>query len=112
MRSGQLRSQIDIERRGSVRAADARDEYGQEVERWLPVAVNVRADIRFPTGMGTITAERTEGGRELSTVHCSVRLRWRKDITADMRVKIDVAGTPTYFDIKQVIPDLDRKSVV
>ena len=106
MRAGQLRSQAHIERRGP-----ARDDYGQEVERWLPMAV-VRADIRFPSGMGTITAEREEGGREVSAVQCSIRIRWRNDISSNMRVKIQVAGTPTYFDIKQVIPDIARRQFV
>ena len=62
--------------------------------------------------MGTINAERMEGGRELSVVQCSVRIRWRNDITADMRAKIDVDGTPTYFNIKQVIPDIAHRQYV
>ena len=62
--------------------------------------------------MGTITAEREEGGRELSVVHCSIRIRWRNDITASMRVKIEVDGTPTYFEIKQVIPDIAGRQYV
>lgn len=106
MRAGQLRSHAFIERRGT-----SRDTWGQETERWLPFAI-VRADIRFPSGMGTITAERIEGDREIGVTQCSIRIRWRNDITTEMRVKIEVDGEPTYFDIKQVIPDLGHRKFV
>lgn len=106
MRAGQLRSQAFIERRGT-----SRDTWGQETERWLPFDI-ARADIRFPSGMGTITAERIEGGREIGVSQCSIRIRWRNDITTEMRVKIDIEGTPTYFDIKQVVPDIARRTFV
>lgn len=100
MRAGQLRSQVVIEQRGTVR-----DDWGQTVEAWVPFAT-VRADIRFPSGMGLITTERVEGGREVSVVQCSVRVRWRNGITAGMRARVQVAGSPMLFDIKQVVPDL------
>ncbi len=107
MRAGLLRSQVHFERRNP----DVRDTWGQEVERWLPYAT-ARADIRFPTGMGAITAEAIEADREVSVTKCSIRIRWRNDITADMRVRVQVAGEPTYFDIKQIIPDLAQRRYV
>lgn len=103
MRAGQLRSQVHIEQRGTTR-----DDYGQTVEAWVPFAV-MRCDIRFPSGMGLINAERTEGGREVSVLQCSVRVRWRNGITAGMRARVQVAGAPMYLDIKQVVPDLARR---
>jgi SPP1 family predicted phage head-tail adaptor len=106
MRAGQLRSQVHIERRGT-----SRDTWGQETERWLPFAV-VRADVRFPSGMGIISGEREEGGREVSVVQCSIRIRWRNDITSEMRVRMQVAGTTTYFEIKQVVPDIRSRQFV
>lgn len=106
MRAGQLRSQVSIERRGT-----SRDTWGQEVERWLPFAI-CRADVRFPSGMGTINAERMEGDREVGVVQCSVRIRWRNDITTEMRVRVDVEGTPDYFDIKQILPDIAHRKFV
>lgn len=106
MRAGQLRCQVHFERRGP-----SRDTWGQEVERWLPYAA-ARADIRFPSGMGAISAEAIEADREISVTKCSIRVRWRTDITADMRVRVQVGGEPTYFDIKQVIPDLGHRKYV
>lgn len=103
MRAGQLRSQVHFERRTTDK-----DTWGQEVERWTAYAT-ARADIRFPTGMGSIAAEGIEADREVSVVRCSIRIRWRNDITSDMRVRVQVAGEPTYFDIKQVIPDLAQR---
>lgn len=106
MKAGLLRSVVHIERRGATR-----DDWGQEVESWIPHAT-VRADIRFPTGLGSIGAERIEANAEVSTVQCSIRIRYRGDITADMRARVDVAGTPMYFDIRQVVPDLARRQHV
>lgn len=62
--------------------------------------------------MGMISAERMEGGIELSTVACSVRIRWRNDVTADMRVKIQIEGVDTYLDIKQIVKDIARRQFV
>jgi len=103
---GQFRSQVHFERRGPTR-----DDFGQDVERWQHYAT-VRADIRFPTGMGLIRAERIEADREVSTVSCSIRIRWRSDITADMRARVQVEGESIYFDIRQIVPDLARRQYV
>ena len=90
MRAGDLRNRITIERQTTDLDAG-----GQPLEVWTPVA-STWADFRNPTGMGAIRAD-----AQAAVVKTSIRIRWRTDIEAGMRV---VHGTTTY-EIGAVLPD-------
>lgn len=86
--SGQLNSRITIERRSA-----ARDGIGQPVVGWASFAV-VWASIKHPSGLQAIKAS-----ADVSTVHASIRIRYRAGIDASMRV---VHGADIY-DIRAVL---------
>lgn len=92
--AGRLNRYITIQRR--VAGADA---YGQPSTTWETFA-QTWADVRAPAGRAAaqaVTADRTT-----STTAYSMRIRYRTDITADMRVQL--AGV--VYDIAEVLPDL------
>lgn len=91
MRAGRLNQRITIQSRSATR-----DALGQPVETWSDVA-SLWADIRFPSGMEVV-----KGGAEVSIVKASIRIRYRTDIDAGMRVE---HGSNTY-DVKAVLPDV------
>ena len=100
MRAATLNSFVTIEQR-----AGSQDEAGQSIEDWLPVA-SMWANIKNRTGAETIRAD-----QESSAVRTSIRIKFRDDITSDMRV---VHGARVY-EIKAVLPaedDLDRVDLV
>jgi SPP1 family predicted phage head-tail adaptor len=72
------------------------DDTGQPLNTWADVA-SVWADIRLPNGLETIKA-----GATVSIVQASVRIRYRTDVTAGMRV---LQG-PTVYEILAVMPDV------
>lgn len=61
------------------------------------------ASIRLPGGLETVRA-----GGEVSIVRASIRVGYRTDLTAGMRV---VHGT-TIYDIRAVLPDERRRNHV
>lgn len=94
--AGRFNRRITIQRR-----ADGADAYGQPSTTW-ETHVQTWADVRAPAGRAAaqdVTADRTT-----SVAAYSMRIRYRTDITADMRVLL--AGM--VFDIAQVLPDLAR----
>ncbi|WP_343728519.1 phage head closure protein [Duganella sp.] len=97
MRSESLRDRIAIQRR-----AVGQDEIGQPVEAWEEVT-KVWANIRHPSGI-----EAARAGASTSLVRASIRIRYRADCSAGMRV---VHKTMVY-DIQAVLPDEVRKDYV
>ena len=100
MRAGTLNSYVRIEYRTGVQ-----DEAGQLVDSWIELA-SMWANIKNRSGAEAIRAD-----QESSTVRTSIRVRYREDITADMRV---VHGSRVY-EIKAVLPaedDGDRVDLV
>ncbi|MDR6767724.1 SPP1 family predicted phage head-tail adaptor [Acidovorax delafieldii] len=97
MRAGDLRNRITIERQTTDQDAG-----GQPLEVWTPMAT-VWADIRNPTGLGAIRAD-----AQAAVVKTSIRIRWRTDIEAGMRV---VHGA-TVYEIGAVLPDHARREFV
>jgi SPP1 family predicted phage head-tail adaptor len=71
------------------------DAAGQPAPTWSDLA-SVWANIRYLSGMETIKA-----GAETAVVNASIRIRYRSDVTAAMRVSIG----ETVFQIKAVMPD-------
>jgi SPP1 family predicted phage head-tail adaptor len=97
LRAGSLNCRITIQRQERVRAGG-----GQVTGQWVEHA-QVWANFRRPTGIGAIKAD-----ADVALLKASVRIRYRTDISDAMRIVY--AGT--VFDIKAVIPDLDRREHV
>lgn len=94
--AGMLNRRIRIERR------EGKDAAGQPLDNWVPV-VDVWANIRGQTGMGTIT--QPQDNVPASIERYSVRIRYREDIDMGMRI---VCG-PMIMDIRQIRLDLERR---
>lgn len=71
------------------------DASGRPVKDWAPM-VEIWANVRFPSG-----AEVLRGGAETSLVRASIRIRTRKDIDGDMRLRFKGVE----YDIKSALPD-------
>ncbi len=97
LRAGSLNCRVTIQRQERVRAGG-----GQVVGQWVDHDT-VWANFRRPTGLGAIKAD-----ADVSLLKASVRIRYRNDISDAMRIVY--AGA--VFDIKAVIPDLDRREHV
>lgn len=75
------------------------DALGQPVLTWTDVAT-VWGDIRYRSGMETIKA-----GSPVSVVQASIRIRYRSDITAGMRVVHNLV----VYSITAVLPDAHHR---
>ncbi len=93
IRAGTLNRRITIQKRDT-----GRDAAGQPVDTWSDY-VTVWANIKAPTGMGAIRD--MQGDLSASIARYSIRIRYRTDLDASMRV---VYGSQV-FDIKGVLPD-------
>ena len=95
MQAGQLRDRITIQRK-----TGGTDAWGAPLpEAWADYA-SLWSNIRFLSGTESIKA-----GADVSVVSASIRIRWRQDVTAGMRV---VAGAAVY-DIEGVLPGQRRE---
>lgn len=94
---GQLNTPIEIQR-----PATGQDALGQPIEGW-DLVVKTWANVRHLNGTESIKA-----GAVTSSVNASIRIRWRKDIDASMRV---LAGT-TVYAIRAVLPDMQSRETV
>ena len=75
---------------------------GEPMAGWVDLAV-VWASILYLTGDETI-----KSSAPLSVVKASIRIRYRNDVVANMRV---IMG-PAVFDIRAVMPDEARREYV
>lgn len=94
MRSGTLKHRIVIQQR-----EQGRDAAGQPSNAWITFADSVPANILFMSGKQYATSN-----SQVSSATVSIRLRYRTDLNAAMRV---VHGT-TMYDILAVLPDEDH----
>jgi SPP1 family predicted phage head-tail adaptor len=90
MRAGKLNRLVTIQRPGP-----GRDEVGQPIDEWLNVAT-VWANIVHKSGIETIRAD-----APVSSVRASIRIRYRTDIDATMRV----FHGATVYQVLAVMPD-------
>ena len=98
MRAGQLNRRVTIERKtGGV------DAIGQPLPEGWETFAQVWANVRHLSGSESIKA-----GAVTSEVKASIRIRYRSDINAGMRV---VLGAKTY-EIRAVMPDDVRREYV
>ncbi|GAA0493710.1 phage head closure protein [Pigmentiphaga daeguensis] len=100
MNIGALNQLVTVQKRTQVK-----DAWGQLVDDWVDHAT-VWASFRAPTGMGSIAAEMQAGGTTVSRTQYSIRVRYRTDITADMRV----AHAGLIYEIRQVVHDVARRA--
>lgn len=91
MRSGDFNRRITIQAK-----QDGEDELGQPLTTWVDVATGVPANLLATTGK-----EYVASGEEVSKAQVSMRIRWRTDVTAAMRVLYDGG----IFNIEAVLPD-------
>ena len=97
MQPGRLDTRITIQRK-----TGGTDACGTPLpEAWQDYAT-VWANVRHLSGVESIKA-----GADVSVVSASIRIRWRHDVTAGMRV---VAGASVY-DIEAVLPGPRREYV-
>lgn len=96
MRSGSLRHRIIIQKPGS-----GVDDWGQHLDSWVDQA-SVWAHIRHLSGSESIKAD-----VPTSIVKASIRLRWRTDVDAGMRV---MHGA-TVYEIEAILPGAAREYV-
>ena len=94
MKAGQLRARVQIQQQSATQ-----DAVGQLVNTWTTVAT-VWADIRHRRGLEVIKSD-----MQMSMLRASIRIRYRSDVTASMRV---VHSTGTY-QILAVSPDSNSK---
>ncbi|OCG59926.1 phage head closure protein [Gilliamella sp. Nev3-1] len=93
MQSGKLRNQVTFQKQ-----INRTDELGQLVNKWVDVCT-VRAEIRDVSGK-----EYQSSQAEQTQTDCKILIRYRNDITSDMRVMCN----GTYYDIKAVLEDVKR----
>lgn len=97
MQAGQLRDRITIQRK-----TGGTDAWGAPLpEAWEDYAT-IWANVRHLSGTESIKA-----GADVSVVSASIRIRWRQDVTAGMRV---IAGAQT-FDVEAVLYGQRREYV-
>jgi len=102
MEAGILNRRIVIQQR-----QPGQDDAGQPVNNWKKIANGARwANIRMPTGLGTITP--LQDNVPASVAKCSIRLRFCEDVKPDMRALYG----GRVFEIKAVLPDYAGRQYV
>ena len=94
---GTLRHRVVIKKK-----VNTRDALGQTTQTLEDVAT-VWADIRFLRGFEAIKA-----GAQTSTKSCSIRIRWRTDITEGM----EAWHAGVKYNINAVLPDMLKRERV
>lgn len=97
MKAGILNSRVALQI-----PATGTDEIGQPVPGWADFAT-VWANVKLKSGMETIKA-----GAVTSVVNASIRLRYRTDINAGMRV----VHNSVVYSILAVMPDVAGREFV
>jgi SPP1 family predicted phage head-tail adaptor len=100
--AGRLNQRITIEKKSTVR-----DDWGQEVEGWVPVHSRLPASIKTINGTGFVNQEFVAGDKEVSRATASFRIRYIEPVDAAMRVVHH--RMPRYpdriYEIRVVLPD-------
>ena len=99
MRAGELNCRVTVKQQSSTQ-----DGIGQPVLTWTDaLAGDIWAKIVHPSGM-----EGLKAGAVMSTVKANIRMRYRTDITAGMRVYHGA----TIYNIVAVLPNLTSKQYI
>lgn len=94
MQAGRLNRRCTLQTPGT-----ATDEIGQPIPGWTDVAT-VWGDIRMKSGLESIKA-----GAPVSVVAASIRIRYRSDVNAGMRVVHNLVA----YEIKAKLPDVSGR---
>lgn len=97
MRPGLLNTRVVVQQQSATQ-----DALGQPVQSWATFAT-LWADVRHTSGIEAIKTDAIA-----SVVRASIRVRYRGDLTAAMRV---IHGSTTY-NIVAVLPDIGGKEYV
>lgn len=97
MNAGSLRTRILIQR-----PVQAQDDAGQQIDAWIDVGPDW-ADFRVLGGLESIKSDAT-----VATRRASCRIRYREDVTSEMRVQ--VAGEA--WGIVNMQPDVNQRRYV
>lgn len=98
MKAGTLNKRVEIWKKSS-----GKDEWGQPLPDAWQLHARVWANIRHVNGSQAIKAD-----APVSTVRASIRIRFRMDLDAGMRVHYK----DTVYDIQAVLPDLENQEHV
>lgn len=98
MQAGRLNTRITIQRR-----TGGTNDWGEPLPEGWETHATVWANVKHLSGSEAIKAD-----SEVSTVRASIRIHYRSDITAGMRVLIGLA----VYQIEAVMPDLARREFV
>ena len=98
MQAGRLNTRCVIQRR-----TGGTNEWGEPLPEGWETHATVWANVKHLSGSEAIKAD-----SEVSTVRASIRIRYRSDITAGMRVLIGAA----VYDIEAVLSDTARREFV
>lgn len=90
--------------------AAGEDASGQPNGAWNVTVCSPWAHYMAPSGRAS--AERIDAGGEVSTTHCSWRIRYRAGLTAGMRVEHVIDATTEVWEIRQVLPDRERREFI
>ncbi|NYT76551.1 phage head closure protein [Alcaligenaceae bacterium] len=93
MQAGKLNRQVTIQKPKTPEA-------GEPFPTGWDDVTTVWADVKLPSGIQAI-----KSGIDVSVVKASIRVRYRTDITAAMRVAYD----GIMFDIRAVLPDVSGR---
>lgn len=114
MKPGRMNRQVTVERK--VKSTDP--EYGTQTVTWEPLAYDGSpvSPIRFWAEVVDVLPSREEGdvqGLTLNRNQTRIRMRWRDDITSDMRILVHTDGTDRVYQIISGPADMDgRKSMI
>ena len=98
MQAGRLNTRCVIQRR-----TGGTNDWGEPLPEGWETHATVWANVKHLSGSEAIKAD-----AEVSTVRASIRIRYRSDITAGMRVLIGLA----VYDIEAVLSDTARREFV
>lgn len=98
MQAGRLNRLCVIQRR-----TGGTNDWGEPLPDGWETHATVWANVKHLSGSEAIKAD-----SEVSTVRASIRIRYRSDVTAGMRVLIGVA----VYQIEAVMPDTGRRDFV
>ena len=98
MQAGRLSTRCVIQRR-----TGGTNDWGEPLPEGWETHATVWSNVKHLSGSEAIKAD-----AEVSTVRASIRIRFRSDITAGMRVLIGLA----VYQIEAVMPDMGRREFV
>lgn len=115
MMAGRMDREITVEYKSKTVDPD----YGTELVTWEPLAPDAGSPTvgeRWPASVQDVMPSRSEGvaqGLVTGRLQTRVRIRWRDDVTSDMRILLHGDGADEIYDIVAGPSDVDgRKSMV